>query len=293
LGANRTTLTVPASGSLTVALEREAGGWAIFGDPVSMADLTSTSEIDPDVDQVEVLTAAGSRRVLIATILALVAAGGGAGLHIGDSPPTDPADVLWFNVDDAAPDAGTLYVMIGDVPVAVAGPPGGPGSNGTNGNTILSGTAEPTTEGEDGDFYIRTTTSFFYGPKAGGVWPAGVSLVGAPGAPGPMGPKAIAIANPTNSENITMFFTAAALTLSQVRAVVGGSSPSVTYSIRSGTDRSASGTLNVDGATVTNTTAGADATIANAAIAANSWVWITTSAISGTVSRMAVSLNFS
>ena len=50
-----------------------------------------------------------------------------------------------------------------------------------DGNTILYGTAAPTTEGVDGNFYIRTTTSFIYGPKAGGVWPAGASLVGANG----------------------------------------------------------------------------------------------------------------
>lgn len=52
------------------------------------------------------------------------------------------------------------------------------GDDGSDGKTILSGTAAPTTEGVDGDFYIRTTTNYIYGPKAGGVWPAGVSLVG-------------------------------------------------------------------------------------------------------------------
>ena len=59
--------------------------------------------------------------------------------------------------------------------------------DGTNGNGILSGTAAPTTEGVDGDFYIRTTTNFIYGPKAAGVWPAGVSLVGPTGATGATG----------------------------------------------------------------------------------------------------------
>lgn len=61
------------------------------------------------------------------------------------------------------------------------------GAAGTNGNTILYGTAAPTTEGNNGDFYIRTTTSFIYGPKAGGVWPAGTSLVGAAGTNGTNG----------------------------------------------------------------------------------------------------------
>lgn len=49
-------------------------------------------------------------------------------------------------------------------------------------NTVLSGTTAPgNTVGEDGDFYINyTPTVVFYGPKAGGVWPAGFTLAGAP-----------------------------------------------------------------------------------------------------------------
>jgi hypothetical protein len=73
------------------------------------------------------------------------------------------------------------------------GPQGDPGEAGADGNTILYGTAVPTTEGVDGNFYIRTTTNYIYGPKAAGVWPAGTSLVGptgstgATGDPGPTG----------------------------------------------------------------------------------------------------------
>lgn len=52
------------------------------------------------------------------------------------------------------------------------------GATGATGNTVLSGTAAPTTEGVDDNFYIRTTTNFLYGPKAAGVWPAGVSMTG-------------------------------------------------------------------------------------------------------------------
>lgn len=59
--------------------------------------------------------------------------------------------------------------------------------DGADGNTILSGTAAPTTEGVDGDYYIRTSTLFIYGPKASGTWPAGVSIVGATGANGSAG----------------------------------------------------------------------------------------------------------
>ncbi|MCX6232117.1 MAG: hypothetical protein NTZ33_11290 [Bacteroidetes bacterium] len=74
-------------------------------------------------------------------------------------------------------------------PQGAAGSNGSNGSSGTDGKTILYGTAAPTTEGVNGDFYIRTTTNYIYGPKAGGSWPAGTSLVG------PQGPQGAAGAN--------------------------------------------------------------------------------------------------
>jgi hypothetical protein len=55
------------------------------------------------------------------------------------------------------------------------------GTDGTDGKTVLNGTTDPTTEGADGDFYINTTSSEIFGPKAAGTWPAGVSLVGPTG----------------------------------------------------------------------------------------------------------------
>lgn len=64
---------------------------------------------------------------------------------------------------------------------------GGP----TDGKSVLNGAVDPTTEGVNGDFYINTTTWTIFGPKAGGVWPAGVSLVGPTGATGPQGEQGI------------------------------------------------------------------------------------------------------
>ncbi|MFD0992542.1 hypothetical protein ACFQ1U_04940, partial [Tenacibaculum geojense] len=45
-------------------------------------------------------------------------------------------------------------------------------------------TVSPTTEGVDGDFYIDTDDNLIYGPKSGGAWGSGTSLVGAAGADG-------------------------------------------------------------------------------------------------------------
>jgi hypothetical protein len=66
----------------------------------------------------------------------------------------------------------------------VPGPPGAAGTNGIDGKTVRYGAVDPTTEGVDGDFYINTASNKIFGPKASGVWPAGVSLVGPPGATG-------------------------------------------------------------------------------------------------------------
>jgi len=55
---------------------------------------------------------------------------------------------------------------------------------GTGGSTILNGTIDPTTEGNNGDFYINTTSDVIFGPKTAGVWGSGTSLVGPTGAAG-------------------------------------------------------------------------------------------------------------
>ena len=73
------------------------------------------------------------------------------------------------------------------------GATGAAGAAGADGKTVRSGTTAPSSGlGVDGDFYINTTTSYLYGPKASGAWPAGVSLVGATGATGSTGPTGAA-----------------------------------------------------------------------------------------------------
>ena len=69
-------------------------------------------------------------------------------------------------------------------PQGIAGINGTNGLNGADGKTVLYGTVDPTTEGNNGDFYINTTTHCIFGPKTAGVWPAGVSLIGPQGNPG-------------------------------------------------------------------------------------------------------------
>ena len=62
----------------------------------------------------------------------------------------------------------------------------GPKTDGENvatqsdvGNSILSGSGAPSPGlGEDGDFYVDTATSDFYGPKASGSWGSPIPLGG-------------------------------------------------------------------------------------------------------------------
>jgi hypothetical protein len=63
-------------------------------------------------------------------------------------------------------------------PAGATGPPGVTGPAGINGKTILSGAGNPSNlyTGTDGDYYINTSTYYFFGPKAAGVWPMGFSL---------------------------------------------------------------------------------------------------------------------
>ncbi len=66
-------------------------------------------------------------------------------------------------------------------PQGAAGANGANGTNGTNGYTVLNGTLNPTTQGVNGDFYINTVTNTMFGPKTGGAWGSGTSLVGPAG----------------------------------------------------------------------------------------------------------------
>ena len=57
-----------------------------------------------------------------------------------------------------------------------------------SGKIIRSGAGAPSNGlGNDGDFYINTTSWLIYGPKVSGSWPSGVSLIGAQGPQGAQG----------------------------------------------------------------------------------------------------------
>ncbi len=74
-------------------------------------------------------------------------------------------------------------------PAGATGAAGATGPSGATGAGMLTGTVDPAAgDGNNGDSYYNSTTRAIFGPKAGGTWPAGVSLAGATGATGAAGP---------------------------------------------------------------------------------------------------------
>lgn len=106
--------------------------------------------------------------------------------------------------------------------------------------------------------------------------------------------KAITVESPTASEDIAMFYTNIAITVAEVRSVVRGTTPSVSFTIRHGTDRSGTGnTVTSTPMTCTNTTSGLSTTVftgGDPTIPAGSWVWLETTATSGTVEEFSVTI---
>jgi hypothetical protein len=105
--------------------------------------------------------------------------------------------------------------------------------------------------------------------------------------------KSITIEDPVATEDISIFFTNKAITITEMRAVVRGTTPSVTWTIRhNATDRSAAGAEVVtSGTTTTSESTGDDVTSFNdATIAADSFVWLETTAQTGTVDELHVTI---
>ena len=104
---------------------------------------------------------------------------------------------------------------------------------------------------------------------------------------------AITIPSPGASEDATIFFTNVAITAAQVAVVVRGTTPSVTWNLYHNTDRSAAGNTLFSAGQTTTTESGSELTPDDdVTIPANSWVWIQTSAVSGTVDEISVAVRY-
>ncbi|MFN7465336.1 MAG: hypothetical protein ACK53T_02360 [Planctomycetota bacterium] len=96
--------------------------------------------------------------------------------------PTRKYISFLFSTTDLGPTPGvgnftTWTKYIGD--------DGADGADGTDGRTLHYGAGGPSNLlGNDGDAYIDTTNWIIYAPKANGLWPAGVSIIGPTGTDG-------------------------------------------------------------------------------------------------------------
>jgi hypothetical protein len=111
---------------------------------------------------------------------------------IGETGATGPAGISGATGPIGVTGAtGVIGISGATGPQGPAGNEGatGPiGATGASGKTILSGSGAPSIIiGTDGDYYLDTTSSIFYGPKTTGVWGSGISLIGPTGATGPIG----------------------------------------------------------------------------------------------------------
>lgn len=109
--------------------------------------------------------------------------------------------------------------------------------------------------------------------------------------PKPTLSKGITVEAPTAAEDLSMFFTPVAITVTKIVAVlVGSATPSVTWTLRHSTDRSAAGNEVVTGGTATTSvsTGSVVTSFDDATIPADSFVWLETTAQSGTVGQVTV-----
>lgn len=94
--------------------------------------------------------------------------------------------------------------------------------------------------------------------------------------------KTLTLEAPTASDDITIFKTDRAITVQEVIAVNVGTSPSTTYQLKYNAARNNAGTALTTSASTTSVVGGNVATLSNASIPADNWVWLETTAASGT-----------
>ena len=114
------------------------------------------------------------------------------------------------------------------------------------------------------------------------------------------GPTGLSIPYPQPGDRLPLLFTATALEVAEVRALLLGSSPVAAFSLRCGSDFSATGTeLLVGGFSASHLDGAAGSgrswsstKLQHRIIPAGSWLWIAVLSTAGTVLNLHVSLRF-
>jgi hypothetical protein len=131
----------------------------------------------------------------------------------------------------------------------------------------------------DGKFI--TTTTDWLGTQNDNLWSGK-----------PTSNKTFTIRTPTASEDFTLFRTDIPITVIEVIAVSTGTSPNTTYQLKHHTDRSNAGNALTTSAATTSITTGDTATLSVVAIPANSWIWLETTAATGTNVVLSIDIRF-
>lgn len=106
--------------------------------------------------------------------------------------------------------------------------------------------------------------------------------------------KAITIEDPTSAEDISLWYNDDVVIFKQIADVVQGTTPSVTWNIEYASTRNGvSRTTVFSSDRVTTSESGATTTTFNAdTIPADQWIFLTTSAQSGTVDELSVTIRY-
>ena len=140
--------------------------------------------------------------------------------------------------------------------------------------------------------------ALFWSQLASLLGPSGAQGPPGPAGPagerGPQGPSGLTLSYPLVGDKLPLLHTASGLTIAEVRALVAGTTPSVSFSIRYGPDFSAVGTaIRVAGMTSSSTSSGDSwSSFDNAVVPAGSWLWIVVEAVNGTALSLHASLRF-
>ncbi len=111
-----------------------------------------------------------------------------------------------------------------------------------------------------------------------------------------MAPQVAWLSSPQTNDRRILLRAPQALTISRVDAVLtGGTSPSVSFSLRHGADVSAAGTaVTSTPMTVTSSTTGATNTnLLNPQLVGDHWLWLEITAVSGSPAALSVVVAFS
>lgn len=108
----------------------------------------------------------------------------------------------------------------------------------------------------------------------------------------PIQSKTLTVENPGGAEAITMFFVDDAITVEKIKCVLTGTMPLVTWGLNHATSRTASGTSIVTGTTTDVTTGSTVTSFADATVPADSFVWFVTTATSGTIDSLSLTVQY-